>query len=105
LQSAAGSSPAPTLPEAQLARIKGKIMHTDKQSLHWAVDKWLAPTPAMPARVVRFCRTTLGRYVCVEALRPTGMLAIIFFRHDDGSWNVFPPQAKRPSMGTGRLAA
>ncbi|MDR5754006.1 MULTISPECIES: hypothetical protein [unclassified Caballeronia] len=80
-------------------------MHTDKKSLHWAVDKWLAPTPAMPARVVRFCRSALGRHVCVEALRPTGMLAIIFFRHDDGSWNVFPPQAKRPSMGVGRLAA
>jgi hypothetical protein len=82
-------------------------MHPDQKSLHWAVDKWLAPTPAMPARVVRFCRTeiTRARYVCVEALRPTGMLAIIFFRHDDGSWNVFPPQAKRPSMSIGRLAA
>jgi hypothetical protein len=84
-----------------------KIMHTDEKSLHWAVDKWLAPTPAMPARVVRFCRSeiTRARYVCVEALHPGGMLAIIFFRHEDGSWNVFPPQAKRPSMGFARIAA
>jgi hypothetical protein len=82
-------------------------MHTDQKSLHWAVDKWLAPTPATPARVVRLCRiaATGARYVCIEALRPTGVLAIIFFRHDDGSWNVFPPQAKRPAMGLGRLAA
>jgi hypothetical protein len=78
-------------------------MHTDEKSLRYAVDKWLAPTPAMPARVVRFC--VRARYVCVEALRPTGVLAIVFFRHDDGSWNVFPPQIKRPSMGVERLAA
>ncbi|SAL82788.1 hypothetical protein AWB67_06222 [Caballeronia terrestris] len=78
-------------------------MHTDEKSLRSAVDKWLAPTPAMPARVVRFC--VRARYVCVEALRPTGVLAIVFFRHDDGSWNVFPPQIKRPSMGVERLAA
>ena len=46
-------------------------MHTDEKSLRYAVDKWLAPTPAMPARVVRFC--VRARYVCVEALRPTGV--------------------------------
>jgi hypothetical protein len=34
----------------------------------------------------------------VEALRPGGLLSIFFFRHDDGSWNVFPPQAERPAM-------
>ncbi|SAL31447.1 hypothetical protein [Caballeronia humi] len=78
-------------------------MHTAEKSLRSAVDKWLAPTPAMPARVVRFC--VRARYVCVEALRPTGVLAIVFFRHDDGSWNVFPPQIKRPAMGVERLAA
>jgi hypothetical protein len=34
-----------------------------------------------------------------------GPIAIIFFRHDDGTWNVFPPQARRPSMSAQRLAA
>ena len=71
-----------------------------EKTLHWAVDKWLAPTPSMPARVVRFCHSASQhqRYVCVEALRPGGLLSIFFFRHDDGSWNVFPPQAERPAM-------
>ena len=75
-------------------------MQTIENSLHWAVDKWLAPTPARPARVVRLCRShvTGARYVCIEAQHPGGLLAIIFFRHDDGTWNVFPPQAERPAM-------
>jgi hypothetical protein len=81
-------------------------MATTEQTLHWAVDKWLAPTPAMPARVVRFCRTQLHRrrYVCVEATRPGGLLSIFFFRHDDGSWNVFPPAQERPAMSAWRNA-
>jgi hypothetical protein len=56
---------------------------------------------------VRLCRShvTGARYVCIEAEHPGGPLAIIFFRHDDGTWNVFPPQAKRPSMSAQRLAA
>lgn len=75
------------------------------KTLHWAVDKWLAPTPAMPARVVRFCRTQMHRRcVCVEAVRPNGLLSIFFFRHDDGSWNVFPPAATRPAMSAWRTA-
>jgi hypothetical protein len=83
------------------------LMQTAANSLHWAVDKWLAPTRANPARVVRLCRSqsTGARYVCIEAPHPAGLLAIIFFRHDDGTWNVFPPQAKRPSMSAQRLAA
>ncbi|HEY2021577.1 hypothetical protein [Paraburkholderia sp.] len=77
-----------------------------EKSLHRAVDKWLAPTPSMPARVVQFCHRTSQRYVCVQALRPEGLLSIFFFRHGDGSWNVFPPQADRPAMnGDCRTAA
>lgn len=54
-------------------------MSTTGKTLHWAVDKWLAPTPAMPARVVRFCRTQMHRRcVCVEAVHPSGLLSIFF---------------------------
>ncbi|CAG4897515.1 hypothetical protein [Paraburkholderia saeva] len=81
-------------------------MNAAEKSLHQAVDKWLAPTPAMPARVTRFCHgLARRRYVCVEALRPGGLLSIIFFRHADGSWNVFPPSDVRPAMDGRRLAA
>lgn len=82
-------------------------MVATEKSLHWIVDKWLAPTLAMPARVcyVRRSGTRHGRLVCVEALRPGGALSIVFFRHDDGSWNVFPPAADRPAMNGYRRAA
>lgn len=81
-------------------------MISAEKSLHWAVDKWLAPTPAMPARVTRRCTgVRCRRYVCVEAWRPGGLLSIFFFRHDDGSWNVFPPEAERPAMNGYRRAA
>jgi len=80
-------------------------MNTGQQSLRSQVDKWLAPTAAMPARVTRFSRLNSNhrRYVCVEASHPTGMLAIYFFRHDDG-WCVFPPNTHALGMG-GRLSA
>ncbi|MDE1184285.1 hypothetical protein [Paraburkholderia sp.] len=83
-------------------------MNAAENSLHWMVDKWLAPTPAMPARVVvRFCRTGVNRRrcVCVESTRPSGILSIFFFRHDDGSWNVFPPRHETPAMNGYRMAA
>jgi hypothetical protein len=82
-------------------------MYAAEKSLRWIVDKWLAPTPAMPARVTRLCRagSRRGCVVCVETSRPGGVLSIVFFRHDDGSWNVFPPMAERPAMNGYRRAA
>ncbi|MGF6920539.1 hypothetical protein [Paraburkholderia sp. 40] len=81
-------------------------MNIGEKSLHWLVDKWLAPGPAMPAHVTRFSRTrsTRKRYVQVETSRPAGTLTIVFFRHDDGSWCVFPPETDRPAMGIGHRA-
>lgn len=75
-------------------------MNATEKSLHWIVDKWLAPTPSMPARVtqVRHCGVDSRRFVRVEASKPTGLLSIIFFRHDDGTWNVFPPASRRPAI-------
>jgi hypothetical protein len=73
-------------------------MNTARQSLRALVDKWLAPTPGTPARVTRFSRMSSNhrRYVCVETARQTDVLAIYFFRHDDGwrnSTNLQTPEA------------
>ncbi|RQR23323.1 hypothetical protein DIE22_37205 [Burkholderia sp. Bp9142] len=64
------------------------------------VDKWLAPSARVPARIVRFSRMPAQRrrFVCVEAVHPARTIAIFFFRHDDGSWWVFPPADRRPAM-------
>ncbi|TDG06582.1 hypothetical protein E1N52_19840 [Paraburkholderia guartelaensis] len=80
-------------------------MSTTGMTLRWAVEKWLAPTTATPAHVVRVRRT--GRHrrcVCIEAARASGLLSIFFFRHDDGSWNVYPPARARPAMSVWRTA-
>ena len=64
-----------------------------EKSLHFLVEKWLTPTAATPIRVTRFSRTgsTRGRYVRVDAQRPEGSVGLFFFRHDNGTWQVFPP--------------
>lgn len=69
-------------------------MNTSAKSLRLLVEKWLTPTSATPVRVTRFGRTGSNRrrYVCVEALRPEGPVALFFFQHDDGTWRVFPPE-------------
>jgi hypothetical protein len=80
-------------------------MSPTEKTLHWAVAKWLAPTPAMPARVVRFCRAqTHCRCVRVQVVGHGRLLSIFFFRHDDGSWNVYPPAQARPAMSAWRTA-
>jgi hypothetical protein len=75
-------------------------MHRAENSLRSLIEKWLAPTPATPVRVTRFSRTRSDQrhYVCVESVRESGPLAIFFFRHGDGTWRVFPPEANRPTM-------
>nr|WP_237575508.1 hypothetical protein [Mycetohabitans sp. B8] len=75
-------------------------MNNAGMSLRLLVDKWFSPTPETPIRIARFSRmnSTQRRYVCIEASRPTGMQIVFFFSHDDGSWQVFPPATKRPTM-------
>ena len=73
-----------------------------EKSLRFLAEKWLTPTITTPIRVTRFGRTRANRmrYVCVEALRPGGSVALYFFRHVDGTWSVFPPETGHPSEGT-----
>ncbi|SPS02358.1 conserved hypothetical protein [Cupriavidus taiwanensis] len=68
-----------------------------EKSLRSMVEKWLTPSVGEPPRVIgtgrlRDCRS---RFVCVECNRATGTLSIMFFRHCDGGWYVFPPVTSR----------
>ncbi|KAA1011455.1 hypothetical protein FVF58_16225 [Paraburkholderia panacisoli] len=76
------------------------------QSLRCQVEKWLAPAPAASVHVTRFSRARLGgrRCVYVETSSSRGVRALFFFRHDDGSWYVFPPAADRPRVTAGSIA-
>lgn len=75
-------------------------METAERSLRFMVEKWLLMGPSVPVRVTRgsSARSNQGRYVRVEALQSAGTFAIYLFRQDDGTWDVFPPDAERPSM-------
>ncbi|MGF6879664.1 hypothetical protein OKW35_009198 [Paraburkholderia sp. MM5477-R1] len=75
-------------------------MSSNVESLRSLIEKWLAPTPASPISLTRmnYAKSRSMRCVRVESLRASGALAIIFFRHDDGSWCVFPPEPRRPAM-------
>ena len=64
-----------------------------ERSLRSLVEKWLGTTSMELLRVTRFSHSSRRpwRYACVEVRRESGRYAVVFFRHHDGSWCVFPP--------------
>ena len=106
--SAAGSSPALKLPEPQSHRSDRGEHHAHGPKSHStgpSTNGSLRPRRCRPASCASAAESPARAMSASRRCGRRGMLAIIFFRHDDGSWNVFPPQAKRPSMGIERLAA
>ena len=86
-------------------------MVASEQSLRVRVEKWLGAVNAGPLHVRSIHRIRAGRHrcVCIEVERTSGSafhsFTLFFFRHDDGAWHVYPPEAVRPAMGLSRLAA
>ncbi|WP_434660765.1 hypothetical protein P5W99_11075 [Paraburkholderia sp. A3BS-1L] len=82
------------------------MKNSGNKSLRYQVEKWLAPAPASPVHVTEFGRTRRGRtrYVCVETSSPAGLRVLFFFRHDDGTWHVFPPATETQNSTTLCLA-
>lgn len=80
-------------------------MSVRETSLRSLVEKWLGLDLAAHTRVTRFghAPSKPWRYVCVEATGRSSCLAFFFFRHDDGSWYVFPPDTRRPAMSLSRM--
>ena len=79
-------------------------MNRSDRSLRVLVEKWLGDEDTRLVRVARFSRGARRswRYVRVEATRGSATFAIVFFRHDDGSWCVYPPAIRRPAMAVAR---
>ncbi|MFP3562984.1 hypothetical protein [Paraburkholderia sp. SIMBA_030] len=82
-------------------------MGSGEMCLRSLVAKWFGHSAVMTVRVVEFSRTPSDRrrYVRIGVVRPDRSLTIVFFRHDDGSWNVFPAKASTPAMRAYPLAA
>ena len=81
-------------------------MSSRGRSLRLLVERWIGTDDANHARVTRLARGARGpwRWVCVEVPRASGALRIMFFRHNDGSWFVYPPENPRPVMDAVRAA-
>ena len=83
-----------------------KMTSQSNQSLRFQVEKWLAPSSIRLVHVTKFGRTSSGkRYVIVQAPGPLGLHTLFFFRRDDGSWTVMPPQRTTLKMAVDRMAA
>ena len=78
-----------------------------EKSLRQMVEQWLAPAMHDSIRVteMKSSRATRERYVRVEAMRATGPISLVFFRHADGTWSIFPPARERPTMRCYQFAA
>jgi hypothetical protein len=72
-------------------------MEKADRSLRSMVEKWHLMAPSVSVRVVRGNGAGLNkrRYVRVEALQSADLFAIYLFRQNDGTWDVFPPEAER----------
>lgn len=67
-------------------------MNSQCKTLRFLVDKWCGNEDLRITRPGR-SRAMPWRMVRVELIRLSGAPAIVFFRHGDGSWCVYPPPA------------
>ena len=82
-------------------------MGCGEKCLRTLVGKWFGHSTAKTISVVEFSRTPKDRrrFVRIGGPLVDGTLTIVFFRHDDGSWNVFPENRSTPAMHAYPLAA
>ena len=85
----------------ELSEDQGKIVAPSCGKVVWTG----APRCGRASTLFGYSRAGRCRYVCVEASRASGVLAIFFFRHADGSWCVFPPETKGSTMNLARSKA
>ncbi|ACC75206.1 hypothetical protein PPMP20_01900 [Paraburkholderia phymatum] len=75
-------------------------MKDDTYSLRRQVEKWFGSSQPISIDVSRVPRTMAARsgYKCVRVSQPSMTFEIIFFRHGDKSWRVYPPGIERPTL-------
>lgn len=78
-----------------------------RDSLQQAIDKWFSPAQRGRLSVKRFrCDGAPGhRGVTVRLFVTSDAIELLFFRHGDGTWRIFPPDAARPTMNAATWAA
>jgi hypothetical protein len=76
-------------------------MTAPQRSLRTVIVKWLGTGTSADFRITRLGRSEESRWRCVrlDIDCSSRLFSVTFFRHDDGSWHVFPPTGKRPVIG------
>lgn len=72
-------------------------------SLHYQIEKWFGAVSPASVRIARGVGGPNSR--CITVSHPDKPYAIAFFRHGDGSWQVYPPRRAWPTFSTLALAA
>ncbi len=73
-------------------------MSISGRSLRTLVDKWIGVTNGVRITQFNHGRDVQYRFVRVEGPSDESPITLIFFRHDDGGWCVFPPERHRPAL-------
>jgi hypothetical protein len=75
-------------------------MNDWKHSLRKTVEYWLSPSPSALVRVMRFKnrRRPNECFVKVSTSETGAAAEMYFFRHEDGTWRVFPPSRTLPAL-------
>jgi len=72
-----------------------------QKSLRALIRKWFGPFTFGKVHVLDVGRVAAGtRYVRIGASKSRETFSVVFFRHMDGTWNVFPPCNQVLAMGT-----
>jgi hypothetical protein len=67
------------------------------ESLQSQIDKWLTLSVSTSAHLMRYVDAEI-EYVLADLKSKTQSLKIFFFRHPDGTWQVFPPKRNGPMI-------
>ncbi|OYD60215.1 UNVERIFIED_ORG: hypothetical protein BDU10_9558 [Burkholderia sp. CF145] len=73
-------------------------MASNGKSLRVLVNDWFGEAGQLRITRPGRSRHLPWRVVKVETSRMSGTFGIVFFRHHDGSWCVYPPSTVGPSM-------
>ncbi|MBN3760798.1 hypothetical protein [Burkholderia sp. Ac-20365] len=74
-------------------------------SLRLLMHDWLGQVDNIRVSRPARSRNMPWRAVRIEVMRSSTAFAIVFFRHGDGSWCVYPPSFTAPTMQLPRLQA
>ncbi len=76
-------------------------MKSRDRSLRCAVEKWAGRDLSQNVRLKRVGPTRLAQWrgVQIDVAGANGTHSILLFRHEDGSWYVFPPTPRRAVIG------